>query len=149
MVGGEPDSAYGRELAARIRERGVEGCCALAGHCDDMAAGLKLASVVVSASLEPEAFGRVAVEAQAMGRPVIATDHGGARETVEDGRTGWRYPPGDATALAEAVQKALELDESAREHMGMAGRARVMQRFSTEGMQRATLAVYDRATGRI
>ncbi len=148
MVGGEPDSPYGRELAARIRERGVEGCCALAGHCDDMAAGLKLASVVVSASLEPEAFGRVAVEAQAMGRPVIATDHGGAKETVEDGRTGWRYPPGDAAALADAVLEALELDESGREHMGLAGRARVMQRFSTEGMQRATLAVYDRVTGR-
>ena len=142
MVGDDPDSAYGRELAERIRSQGLTGCCAMAGHCDDMAAALKLASVVVSASMEPEAFGRVAVEAQAMGRPVIATDHGGARETVDEGRTGWRYPPGDADALAAAANRALDLDASAREHMAMAGRARIMQRFSTEAMQRATLQVY-------
>ena len=148
MVGGELDSPYAQELSALIRKRGVEGCCALAGHCEDMAAGLKLASAVVSASLEPEAFGRVAVEAQAMGRPIIATDHGGARETVEDGVTGWRYPPGDAEALAQAAQRALTLDDSGREHMGLAGRARILQRFSTEGMQRATLEVYERVLAR-
>ena len=77
-----------------------------------------------------------------MGRPVIATDHGGARETVDEGRTGWRYPPGDADSLAAAANRALDLDASAREHMAMAGRARIMQRFSTEAMQRATLQVY-------
>lgn len=148
MVGDDPDSAFGRELTRLIRARGVEGCAALAGHCDDMAAALKLSSVVVSASIEPEAFGRVAVEAQAMGRPVVAADHGGARETVEHGVTGWRYPPGDAQALAETVQQALGLDESARAHMAAAGRARVAQRFSAEAMRRATLEVYAGALAR-
>jgi glycosyltransferase involved in cell wall biosynthesis len=114
-----------------------------------MAAALKLAAVVVSASIEPEAFGRVAVEAQAMGRPVIATDHGGARETVVHGETGWLYPPGDVEALADAIDRALNLDASARAHMGMAARARAHARFTTAAMKRATLAVYERATGRL
>ncbi len=143
MVGDDPASSYGRELTALIEARGVRSTAALVGHCDDMAAALKLASVVVSASLEPEAFGRVAVEAQAMGRPVIATDHGGAQETVDHGVTGWRYPPGDADALAAAIQQALTLDDLGRAHLAMAARARVVQRFSTRAMQRATLAVYE------
>lgn len=148
MVGDDPASAYGRELTALIEARGVRSMAGLVGHCEDMAAALKLASVVVSASLEPEAFGRVAVEAQAMGRPVIATDHGGARETVDHGVTGWRYPPGDAEALAAAIQQALTLDDSGREHLAMAARARVVQRFSTQAMQRATLAVYEEILAR-
>lgn len=148
MVGDDPESGFGRELAGLIKRHGVEGCAALAGHCDDMAAALKLSAVAVSASLEPEAFGRVAVEAQAMGRPVAATDHGGARETVAHGVTGWRYPPGDAQALAEAVNAALNLDDSARAHMSSAARARVAQRYSTKAMQAATLEIYQRLAAR-
>lgn len=144
MVGGDPDGPFGRELTAAIRKAGLGGCAALAGPCDDMPAALMLASVVVSASVAPEAFGRVAVEGMAMGRPVVASDHGGARETVEDGVTGWRCPPRDAGALAAAVGRALDLDAGARARMGAAGRARVEARFTTARMQAATLAVYDR-----
>lgn len=148
MVGGDLDSDFARGLERRIRARGLGNVAALAGHCDDMAAALKLAAVVVSASLEPEAFGRVAAEAAAMGRPVVASDHGGARETVEEGRNGFRYPPADPQALAEAVQRALQLDDSQRAHMAAAGRARVVQRFSLARMEAETLAVYARAAGR-
>ncbi|MEO1689353.1 MAG: glycosyltransferase family 4 protein, partial [Pseudomonadota bacterium] len=148
MVGGDVDGAYAERLRKRIRAQNLDGCVALGGHCDDMAAAFKLASVVVSASIEPEAFGRVAAEAQAMGRPVVASDHGGARETVDEGRTGFRYAPGDPQALAEAVHRALELDESQRAHMSVAGRARVLQRFSLEAMERATLEVYAKAAAR-
>jgi glycosyltransferase involved in cell wall biosynthesis len=145
MVGGETGSAFGRELAGSIRRSGLEGCVAMVGHCDDMPAALKLASVVVSASLEPEAFGRVAAEGSAMGRPVVATDHGGARETVADGATGFLVPPGDAAALAAGVQRALSLDESGLAHMASAGRGRVRQRFSLEAMTGATLEIWRRA----
>ena len=69
-----------------------------------------LADVVVSASTEPEGFGRAVIEGQAMARPVIATDHGGAAETVEHGVTGWRVPPGDPVALAAAIDDALALE---------------------------------------
>ncbi len=92
---------YSAELVAQAERLGVAERVRLVGHCDDMPAALMLADVVVNASTEPEAFGRVVIEAQAMARPVIATDHGGAVETVEHGVTGWRVPPGDADALAQ------------------------------------------------
>lgn len=148
LIVGDGPAELRRALEARIAEKRADGVVRMVGACDDMPAALKLASVVVSASTEPEAFGRIAVEAQAMGRPIIATDHGGARETVEHGRTGWLYPPGDAAALADAIETALALDPSERAHMGMAGRARVANRFSVAAMQRATLAVYEELTGR-
>ena len=74
-----------------------------------MPAAYMLADVVVSASRDPEGFGRVIVEAQAMGRPVVATDHGGARETIVPGVTGWLVPPRDPAALAAAIGEALSI----------------------------------------
>jgi len=148
IVGEDGGSGQAARLTAQAAALGAQDVVRLVGPCDDMPAAYKLASVVVSASTDPEAFGRVAVEAQAMGRPVIATSHGGARETVADGKTGWLYPPGDAQALADALDRALSLDASARAHMGMAGRARVASLFTVAAMQRATLRVYEAAAGR-
>jgi glycosyltransferase involved in cell wall biosynthesis len=148
IVGDDGGSGLGERLLARAEAAGALDVVRLVGHCDDMPAAYKLASVVVSASTEPEAFGRVAVEAQAMGRPIIASAHGGSLETVAPGETGWLYPPGDASALAAALDAALSLPAAARAAMGAAGRARVAARFSTTAMQEATLAVYERAAGR-
>ncbi len=148
LVGDGAQTPQGEALLAQARARDALDVVRLGGLCEDMPAAYKLASVVVSASTEPEAFGRVPVEAQAMGRPVIATDHGGARETVEHGRTGWLTPPGDAGALAEAIDAALSLDASARAHMASAGRARVARLFTVAEMQRRTLAVYERVARR-
>jgi glycosyltransferase involved in cell wall biosynthesis len=149
IVGDDGGSGYEATLRKRIAQADVGEFVYLTGACSDMAAAMKLASVVISASTEPEAFGRVAVEAQAMGRPVIATDHGGARETVVDGETGWLYPPGDAEALARAIDRALGLDQTSRDHMGLAARARIHARFTIAAMRRDTLRVYERAAGRI
>ena len=96
-----------------------------------MPAALMLADVVVHASTEPEAFGRVVIEAQAMGRPVIATDLGGPRETVEHGVTGWRVPPGDAAALATAIEEALALPVEAAKALGCRARASVLNGYTT------------------
>ena len=148
IVGDGEDAAHVQRLEARIRGAGLEGRVWLTGGCADMPAAYKLASVVVSASTEPEAFGRVAVEAQAMGRPVIATDHGGARETVVHGESGWLVPPKDAAALADALAHALALDPSERAAMGLAGRARIHAEYTVAAMQRATISVYERAAGR-
>jgi glycosyltransferase involved in cell wall biosynthesis len=148
IVGEEGEPGMTERLLARAAAADALEIVRIVGPCEDMPAAYKLASVVVSASTRPEAFGRVAVEAQAMGRPVIATDHGGARETVAQGRTGWLIPPGDPEALGNAIHTALTLDPSARAHLGMAGRARVRQLFTIEAMQRATLAAYERAAGR-
>jgi glycosyltransferase involved in cell wall biosynthesis len=148
LIIGDDGGEMGERLLARARTLDILDVVKVLPATDDMPAAYKLAAVVVSASTEPEAFGRVAVEAQAMGRPVIATDHGGARETVDPGRTGWLYPPGNIEALVEAMDAALSLEPWQRAHMGMAGRARVANRFTVEAMQRATLAVYEQAAGR-
>lgn len=148
IVGDGGEDWYVRALETAIKSKGLEQQVWLTGGCSDMAAAYKLASVVVSASTDPEAFGRVVVEAQAMGRPVIATDHGGARETVRHGETGWLYPPGNVVRLAQTLGTALDIDPSERAHMGLAARAHVHARYTVKAMQRETIAVYERAAGR-
>jgi glycosyltransferase involved in cell wall biosynthesis len=131
------------ELEAFIAASGLEGRVFFRPHVADMPAALLLASVVVSASTDPEGFGRVVIEAQAMGRPVVATDHGGAAETVIAGETGLLVPPGDAAALAEAIDTMLALDAAAARALGERARAHVLaQGYTTEAMCAATLAVY-------
>jgi len=143
LVGDEQGrTAYRDELEKLIVRHKVEGTVRLVGHCRDMAAAYMLADVVVSASTDPEAFGRVATEAQAMGRPVVATDHGGARETVLPERTGWLVPPRDSVALALAVERALSLDAGQRAVLAAAARENVLTNFTVERMCAATLAVY-------
>jgi glycosyltransferase involved in cell wall biosynthesis len=130
-------------LEARIAELGLEGRVFFRPHVADMPAALLLASVVVSASTDPEGFGRVVIEAQAMGRPVIATDHGGAAETVVAGETGLLVPPGDPLALAGAIETMLGLDRSDAARLGERARAHVLARgYTTAAMCAATLDVY-------
>ena len=101
----------------RSSESGLAGLFRIVEECRDMPAAYMLADVVVSASSDPEGFGRVIVEAQAMGRPVVATDHGGARETIVPGVTGWLVPPRDPAALAAAIGEALSLGAEERQHL--------------------------------
>jgi glycosyltransferase involved in cell wall biosynthesis len=141
------DGGFGAALTARAAALGLTGRVRLAGQCDDMPAAMMLADVVVCPSLKPEPFGRTVIEAQAMGKPVIAANHGGAAETVIDGETGWRVEPGDATALAEVMQYALEFGPDARAALGAAARASVLEHYTTAAMQAATLAVYREVLG--
>jgi glycosyltransferase involved in cell wall biosynthesis len=131
------------ELEARIAALGLVGRVFFRPHTNDMPAALLLASVVVSASTDPEAFGRVVIEGQAMGRPVVATAHGGAAETVVDGDTGLLVPPGDAAALAGVIDTMLALDPVAAAALGERARAHVLaEGYTTEAMCDATLSVY-------
>lgn len=144
VLAGDPQgrSEYVAEVENAIRGSGLADAAAIAGHVEDMPAAYLAADIVVSASTEPEAFGRVAAEAGAMGRPVIATDHGGARETVLPGRSGFLVPPGDAGALAAAVEKLLVMDPQRRAAMGAEGRAHIAREFALAAMTDATLALY-------
>ncbi|HYM31307.1 MAG TPA: glycosyltransferase [Candidatus Cybelea sp.] len=139
--------AYRQELIDLIQKRGVERIVRIVDHCRDMPAAYMLADVVVSASTDPEAFGRVTAEAQAMGRPVIATDHGGSRETVLHLETGWLVPPGDAGALAGALDAALALDPATREAVAVRAREHILEHFTVEQMCDATLDVYAEIVG--
>ncbi len=137
---GDGRPAYASELRALANARGVP--LVLAGHTEDMPAALLAADIIIHASTDAEAFGRVVIEAQAMQRPVIASDLGGPRETVRPGETGWLSPAGDAAALAHALAQVLAMAPQARAAVGAAARQAVLARFSTARMQAATLDVY-------
>jgi glycosyltransferase involved in cell wall biosynthesis len=139
--------AFQAELLARIESLGLKDRVRLVGHATDMPAALLLADVVVHASTDAEAFGRTVIEAQAMARPVIASDLGAPRETVAEGITGWRIPPGDAAALADAIGKALALPSAESAALGARARAAVLSGYTTEAMQAATIAVYRELIG--
>ena len=144
LVGGDQGRTdYRAELERLIEARGLNQIVRLVDHCDDMAAAYMLTDVVISASTDPEAFGRVIAEAQALGRPVIATDHGGAKETIIAGETGWLVPPGDPDALAAAIDKVLQLDSAQRAALAGKAIANVRDNFSKAQMCAKTLEVYD------
>ena len=134
---------YSVQLVRQAERLGIAPRVRLVGNCDDMPAALMLSDVVVHASVQPEAFGRVVIEAQAMGRPVIAADLGGPVETVRHGETGWRVPPGDAAALAAAIDQALALPDVERDALGQRARQAVQRGYSVRAMQEATLDVYE------
>ncbi len=143
--------SYAAELESAISEKGLDRFVRLAGHCADMPAAYALADAALAPSIEPEPFGRAAVEAQAMARPVIVSDAGGQRETVlmpeavgEGAATGFGVTPGDAAALAAAIAKILDLAPEARAAMGARGRANAIAHYSLDEMARATLAIYAR-----
>lgn len=146
--------AYRERLESEIRAAGLERSVILPGHVDDVPAALAVSDLAIVASIEPEAFGRVATEAQAMGCPVIATDIGAPPETVAappkfgpDTATGWLVPPGDARRLADAMAEALSLDPAARAALRERARARALGQFGLDTMRADTLEVYDGLLG--
>ena len=124
--------------------RGLEGRFRLTPFVDDMPAALMVVDVVVMPSVTPEPFGRVVLEAQAMGRPIVAFAHGGAVESIEHEKTGWLAKPGDADSLAENLRAALSLEPHVRETFAVDARAHIEAHFSTARMCQETLKIYRR-----
>lgn len=134
---------YREELEQMIHDFHLEDRVRIAEHCDDMAVAYMLADIVVSASTEPEGFGRVAVEGQAMGCITIATAIGGSKETVINGKTGFLVPPDNPEALAKILFKALNLSPDEKQKMTEAAMAHARANFTKEQMTNATLLVYE------
>ena len=136
FVGSETGrGAYRRELETLARGLDVR----FVGHRDDMVTAYAASDVVVSASVRPESFGRVLAEAGAMGKPVVAPDHGGAPEIVVNEETGWLVTPADPQALADGIRMALAVDGPA---LAARARAHIESRFTLAEMCAKTLAVY-------
>jgi glycosyltransferase involved in cell wall biosynthesis len=142
-------SGYANEIESAIKKAGLAGIVYRTGHCSDMPAALVASAVAVVPSIEPEAFGRAAAEALAMGTPAVVADQGGLAEIVmappecaPAQRTGWRVPAGDAIALAKAIGEILALGAAARDQLGLAARTHVTRHFSLERMCAATLEAY-------
>lgn len=140
---GRGSAAYRQELQARARELPPELKVVFIDASDNLPLVYATADVVVNASSSrPEAFGRVIVEAQAMGTAVVATAHGGACEIIEDGKTGFLVPPGDADSLARKLDEALDMSDDARGAMRAAAIRSVSEKFTCELNWRKTLALY-------
>ena len=113
-------------------------------HCNDMALAYKVSDIVISASIEPEAFGRVAVEAQSMEKPIIASDIGGSNETIIDEKTGFLFESSNAKSLSEKILKVLSMDETLLQSIGKEGRKNIIQKFNVEKMCFSTYSEYKR-----
>ncbi len=135
-------TAYVDDMTSSIEEHGLRETVALAGHLRQMPEAFAASDIAVFPVIEPEAFGRGAIEAQAMGVPVIASDLGGFTETVRDGETGFLTPAGNAAALAAAIERMIDLGAEKRAEMGQKGMERAKALYSTAALQSATLAVY-------
>jgi glycosyltransferase involved in cell wall biosynthesis len=136
-------NAYREELVARIETLGLKGKVIIAGHCADMPAAFAASWVAVIPPIEPEAFGRSSIEAQAMGCPVIVSDIGALPETMaQEDKSGWVVAAGNEAALAEAVESALQMRPGARMAMQVVAEA-AAARFSKTFLQKKTLEVYD------
>ena len=111
-------------------------------HCKDMALAYKVSDIIVSASIEPEAFGRVAVEAQSMEKIIIASNIGGSNETVIDVKTGYLFESGNPKSLSKKILKVLNLDDNTLKIIGIEGRKNIVSKFNVEKMCFSTYSEY-------
>ncbi len=151
ILAGDPQgrTGYVRELDAAIAKAGLGDIVKRVGHCGDMPAAFMTSSAVAVCSTDPEAFGRVATEAQLFGKPLVVSDLGAVPETVlsppevtEPQRTGWKVPPGDAGALAQTLRYVLDLGASELDQLAVRARMHVEQNFSLGRMCGQTLKIY-------
>lgn len=137
-------TAYVNAMQAAIDDAGLQEAVSIVGHLRNMPLAFAASDIAVFPVIEPEAFGRGAVEAQAMGVPVIASNLGGFTETMVENETGFLVPPSVASALAAALERMIDAGPAARAAMGQNGRQRVRTLYSTAALQAATMAVYQR-----
>ncbi|MDC3173924.1 glycosyltransferase family 4 protein [Candidatus Pelagibacter sp.] len=113
-------------------------------HCNDMALAYKVSDIIISSSIEPEAFGRVAVEAQSMEKPIIASNIGGSNETIINNKTGYLFDSGSAKSLKEKILKVLSFNDNSLKSVGIEGRKNVSKKFNVEKMCFSTYSEYKR-----
>jgi len=111
-------------------------------HCKNMPLAYKISDLIVSTSIEPEAFGRVAVEAQSMEKPIIASDIGGSNETIMNNKTGLLFESGNPRSLSKKIIEIINLDESVLKSMGIEGRKNIIKKFNVEKMCFSTYSEY-------
>jgi len=133
---------YTKKIKRLAEQYRLTGQLKFIDHCKNMPLAYKISDVVVSASIEPEAFGRVVVEAQSMEKPVIASDIGGSNETIINNKTGFLFEAGNSESLSEKIIEVLNLHESTLKLMGIEGRKNVITKFNVEKMCFSTYSEY-------
>ncbi len=135
---------YKKKLINLTEKYNLKNQIKFVDHCKDMALAYNISDIVVSASIEPEAFGRVAVEAQSMEKVIIASNIGGSNETIINEKTGFLFESGDPGALSKKIIQAMTMDESSLELMGKEGRKNIIKKFNVEKMCFSTYSEYKR-----
>jgi glycosyltransferase involved in cell wall biosynthesis len=133
---------YKKKLVRLIEQFRMTKQVKIIDNCKDMALAYKVSDIVISASIEPEAFGRISVEAQSMKKIIIASNLGGSNETVIDEKTGYLFKSGDAKSLCEKILKVLNLDELTIKSLGIEGRKNIVNKFNVEKMCFSTYSEY-------
>ena len=133
---------YKKKLLRLVEQHRLNKTIKFIPHCRNMALAYKISDIVVSASIEPEAFGRVAVEAQSMEKPIIASNIGGSNETLINNKTGFLFDSGDARSLSKKILQVLNTDLSILKSMGVEGRKNVVKKFNVEKMCYSTYSEY-------
>ena len=135
-------NVYKKKITRLVEQHRLTNQLKFIEHCKNMPVAYKISDLIVSASIEPESFGRVAVEAQSMKKPILASDIGGSNETVENGKTGFLFEAGNPISLSNKILEILKLDESTLKSMGNEGRKNIIKKFNVEKMCFSTYSEY-------
>ena len=143
IIGGDQGkSVYKKQLIALVERYRLKKIIKFIDHCDEMPVAYKIANLVCSCSSEPEAFGRVAVEAQSMGIPIVASDIGGSTETIVKDKTGFLFKSGDSNALTNAIIMVMQKDYNSLKSIGFEGRKNILKKFDVDKMCHTTFTEY-------
>ena len=135
-------TVYFKKLVSMIEKYNLKNNIFFLQHAREMPVAYYISDVVVSSSIEPEAFGRISVEAQAMRRPILASDHGGSKETIVNGKSGFLFENEKPEALAENLNKLMEMDKDKLQSIGNEGRKNILKKFDVEQMCNSTFIEY-------
>jgi len=133
---------YSKKLELLVERYRLRKKVTFIESCKEMPLAYKISDLVISSSIEPEAFGRVAVEAQAMNKPIVASDIGGSRETVLNSKSGLLYKFNNPKELAKAINKIMKMDEQSLNLMGKLGRQNVEKKYNVDQMCQTTFTEY-------
>ena len=143
IVGGDQGrSVYKKQLIALVEQYRLKKNIKIIDHCDEMPVAYKIANLVCSCSSDPEAFGRISVEAQSMGIPIIASDIGGSTETIVKDKTGFLFKSGNSKALTNAIIMVMQKDYKSLKSIGLEGRKNILKKFDVDKMCHTTFIEY-------
>ena len=143
ILGGDQGrNIYTKKLKRLVEQHRLTRQLKFIEHCKNMPLAYKISDLVISASIEPEAFGRVAVEAQSMEKPIIASDVGGSNETIINNKTGFLFESGNAESLSKKIIEVLSIDKSKLKLIGIEGRKNIIKKFNVEKMCFSTYSEY-------
>jgi glycosyltransferase involved in cell wall biosynthesis len=144
LVGSENKKGkFTKKIKKRLERLKLTDRVIFCGNISDMATVYSISDIVLSTSIEPEAFGRISAEASSMTKPVIASNHGGSREIIENNLSGWLVNPGDPEALGEKILHVLNLEQEKKDLIGSNARKRIIEKFNLKQMLDKTINVYE------